>query len=395
MMKKSILMILSLMLILGCVPVFANTDDSVMTYGELLQMTGLVQGSSNGLEEDRNLTREELVTILVRMSTNQEEFENFQAPSEPSFSDVPATHWAYQAIEYAKYKQITSGVGENRFGLGENVNYRQAAIFFVRALGYGTEGFYDGDTLEKIQRVHYLNYYGLQKNLDDNLNRGEVFALMAYTLKSYPYGSDNMHRLYEVIRQPEFIDPEEFLMLFNSNRVSLPLDSHVTSNRTSPYENLIEHLEDERLIELVNQNIEDHKAYNKILENVVRGTLEPSSIDEVKAIADEIFYKSVGVMSYGERFYSYVHSIYLSLDEIDGAYNLHVQSSEGMANATIANLEVYQTTRGEDTYFVLKGHQHSFGYSKKIPVLWVLQISEGEVIQTYGNTNFGIGTSQE
>jgi len=101
--------------------------------GQTLYDLGLITGTNNGLDEDKELTREEMVTILWRMSTNKET--GFVPPATPSFSDVPSHHWAYAIIEEARILGITSGMGDGSFGLGNSVTYQQAVTFMLKALG--------------------------------------------------------------------------------------------------------------------------------------------------------------------------------------------------------------------------------------------------------------------
>ncbi len=110
-----------------------------MTHGQALQKLGLVKGTDQGLQEEKSLTREEMVALLYRLSAPLA-----QSPESPSldplvpqgqrFSDVPSTHWAYTIIENSAQKGITSGLGNGQFGLGQQVTYRQALLMLVRTL---------------------------------------------------------------------------------------------------------------------------------------------------------------------------------------------------------------------------------------------------------------------
>ena len=51
------------------------------------------------------------------------------------FEDVPQDHWAYTAIEYCYDNRIVTGVSENRFGLGSNIQRCDFALMLHRIAG--------------------------------------------------------------------------------------------------------------------------------------------------------------------------------------------------------------------------------------------------------------------
>ena len=56
-----------------------------------------------------------------------------------TFSDVPATHWAYKAIEYMSEKGIISGYGDGTFGPSDNMSYAQYFTLLTKCF-YPDEG---------------------------------------------------------------------------------------------------------------------------------------------------------------------------------------------------------------------------------------------------------------
>src|SRR5665648_646696 len=87
------------------------------TYGELLQNLEIVYGLDEGLEEAKDITRGEMIVLLVRMLVGESEFNGYVLPEIPSFNDVPSSHWAYTEIEIAKQIGITSGLDDGSFVL--------------------------------------------------------------------------------------------------------------------------------------------------------------------------------------------------------------------------------------------------------------------------------------
>ncbi|MEK3885485.1 S-layer homology domain-containing protein [Paenibacillus sp. PL2-23] len=146
------------------------------TYGEALQELGLIQGTDQGLKEDGQLTREQMVTILARLNEREGQAA-FTPPSVPTFSDVPKTHWAYADIEKAFHYGITTGIGGGKFGIGNKVTYQQAVTFLARVAGFEIE------YANAIQQGAEIGI-GLfaDKEATANLYRGDVFELMFWTL---------------------------------------------------------------------------------------------------------------------------------------------------------------------------------------------------------------------
>ena len=103
--------------------------------------------------------------------------------SNPTFSDVPATHWAYAAIEEMASKGIVAGVGDGKFNPNGNVTTAQFATMMVRAF-YPDELAADNQT--------YPAWYG--KTMHIALNEGILNRLPAvYTCNG---GLENWNSKY-------------------------------------------------------------------------------------------------------------------------------------------------------------------------------------------------------
>jgi len=55
-------------------------------------------------------------------------------PATPTFSDVPADHWAYKYIEYASANHIVVGYGDGTYAPATTVDRGQMAVFIARAI---------------------------------------------------------------------------------------------------------------------------------------------------------------------------------------------------------------------------------------------------------------------
>ncbi|MBP1964710.1 S-layer homology domain-containing protein [Paenibacillus aceris] len=79
---------------------------------------------------DAALTRAEAATIIVRMLG----LKNEAAGSSASFTDVPATHWAWQDIQIAKQSGLIEGISDDRFAPDQIMTREQMSMLLSRAL---------------------------------------------------------------------------------------------------------------------------------------------------------------------------------------------------------------------------------------------------------------------
>lgn len=173
-----LLIITALILALNSIPVFSA---ETKTYGELLHNLEIVYGLDEGLEEAKEITRGEMIVLLVRMLVSESGFNSYVLPEIPSFSDVPASHWAYTEIEIAKQIGITSGLDDGSFGIDLPVTYTQTVLFLARALHYDTSAMLYNNSVYLIREATGLT---LESNAGPHtaLKRGQVFELISHAL---------------------------------------------------------------------------------------------------------------------------------------------------------------------------------------------------------------------
>ena len=228
---KKVIIILALLVAL-CVPTNTYAASIPTTYGELLNMVGLISGTDKGLEEGKTLSRQQMVAILNRISPLQTYYKSYVAPETPSFSDVPKTHWAYKDIEYAKEMGITSGIGGGKFGIDQLITANQAAQFFSNILGYSD---FDGTMSYKEAYVEVgkrlaISVSSPSVNANSHLLRGQVFEMMVEALKCVdPDGQ---------VRAELILTDESNLQNFDAfkNRVSLYSESSSTIIKTISFD---------------------------------------------------------------------------------------------------------------------------------------------------------------
>ena len=144
---------------------------------------GLLKGTSatfsvEALELDRNATRAEICTTIVRM-LGKEQKAAYQKNTHP-FKDVPA--WASDNIGWLYENYLVNGVSGSLFGASDVATVKQFSTMLLRVVGYDdSEGdfTYDG-ALE----------FALSKNLIDNviashdkLSRSDMITMCYNALK--------------------------------------------------------------------------------------------------------------------------------------------------------------------------------------------------------------------
>ncbi len=112
----------------GEIPVMLETDATAQGLVKL----GILKGTGEGLELERNITRAEAVALIFRIH-----YENTGASGMPSpeFSDLDG-HWAYKEVTAAKKMGIVEGVGDGKFEPDRVVTGREFAKMLMSTLGY-------------------------------------------------------------------------------------------------------------------------------------------------------------------------------------------------------------------------------------------------------------------
>ena len=190
----------------GCIPtaddradgLFADFPPSATGYDEAEQLynSGITQGcSSSPLMFCPNcpLSRTQLAVFLVRASGT-----SIPSVSQPTFSDVPRGHWAFDFVEAAAAAGITQGCGDGKFCPSDEVTRAQAATMIKRAAGWPDEVPANAPTFSDVpaSSTHFAGIETLKTRCstngcgdgkfcpDDSLTRGQaaVFIARAFNL---------------------------------------------------------------------------------------------------------------------------------------------------------------------------------------------------------------------
>jgi amidase len=80
-------------------------------YVETARAHGAISGYSDGtFRPNSDITRAQLAKMIVTAAGWP-----LTAPARPSFTDVPATHWAYSFVETARARTVIGGYSDGTF----------------------------------------------------------------------------------------------------------------------------------------------------------------------------------------------------------------------------------------------------------------------------------------
>jgi len=387
-MKRVILLVLVFILILGFSLIsFATDSINEMTPGNALKSIGLLQGDGTSLGEQEELTREELITILVRMDPSGE-FTNFDYTGNSGFVDVPNDHWAAKYIAFSKEHDITNGIGDEKFGLGQKVTGRDSLIFFSKLLGAKNAGkYYDKKDWElsgilKSELGLELNAIGTE-SIDSNLKRKDIFALMVDALKNKSIGSDitlgdklgkslndvkldyTRDYVYSNVKEILDISEDELASYTDFNSFKSANAASVTVSR-----------EIAKKIKILQDS-----DYSIITREAIQQFIASKDIEYISYESNDTLYDDY------RRGYTYITSnISLNLATLleEGHTNFDVNSTEGMAGGNIDYNKAYEVG---DHYFIFITDSYK---SKTQPYLIIIEkMKQG--VQIYSILSYGEG----
>jgi hypothetical protein len=119
--------------IINGVTLSAATNDESYA-GNQLQQLGVLTGYSDGsLGLDRNITRAEVATMMVRIQG----YGSRTVPGETKkFSDITTGHWAYNHVQNAYRLNMIQGYPNQSFQPEANIRYQEVVAIMVNTLGY-------------------------------------------------------------------------------------------------------------------------------------------------------------------------------------------------------------------------------------------------------------------
>jgi|GEM_PF-3521064 len=108
---------------------------------------GVISGDQYGyFNPAKKISRAELVAIIVKALN----LDTSNLPKTPTFSDVPASHWAYKYVEAATREGIVSGTGNGRFGVNSMSTREQVTVMLLNSLSLSGEAVLLGQGIEGL-----------------------------------------------------------------------------------------------------------------------------------------------------------------------------------------------------------------------------------------------------
>ena len=368
-MKRILSLLVVVLLVFALVlPSFAETGGVGLTRavrektdGDILSDLGIIKGDGTGdLAEDKELTRQEMVAILNRLSKETGD-DTFTPPKTPTFKDVPSTHWAYKDVELAYKKGLTSGIGNGLFGMDQKINANQASLFLLRVLDFDTGNIASDQALERIKNNFML---GLDNPVEGtvNLKRAQIFELMSKTLDREPQG-----KAYKLVERLGYEDGKvrDFIKARIERKKALlgPInfDPSVFVPREVPeYDEVkFEKSEDKEFLTKMVSNIKANKAGIEAFKaNYLQGEYVETTLNELQnSVVGNGFNNDVSLYARDSMLFTSDDNEWLQSIEVDfmgvdqslsltisenRLVNIFIESTEGMAGSKGEFHSVYE-----------------------------------------------------
>jgi hypothetical protein len=105
-------------------------------YVEYASGAGIVQGYPDGsYHPDWVVTREQMAAFIARAIASphgEEGLAGYQAPTTPTFPDVPGDSWCYRYVEYLAHRGVVSGYEDGSYGPANGVSREEMAVYVAR-----------------------------------------------------------------------------------------------------------------------------------------------------------------------------------------------------------------------------------------------------------------------
>ena len=215
--KKSLALVLALVMVLGLGVVGASADNKLDSYtdaGEIgdayveavgvLTGLGIVDGRTDTeIVPEATYNRAEAAKIIAYMLLGKDQADALKATVAP-FEDVSVDFWAAGYIAYCAELGIISGMTETTFEpYGTLTGYQWAKMLLV-AVGYGKNGEFEGDswslnTATVVAKTD-LNEGDLEAADHVALRREQamLFAFNALNLKQVTYSPNSTNYVYDI-----------------------------------------------------------------------------------------------------------------------------------------------------------------------------------------------------
>jgi len=162
-----------------------------LRYADALNSIGVFMGTGSGYALERAATRDEAITLFVKLLGKGNEALAITKKTHP-FTDVDG--WANPFISYAYSKGFTAGVGDNKYGSKQIITPNEFLTFCLRSLGYDIPSdFQWTEALNKAVEVGLLTPSQMRRFKNGVFYRDQIVEICWHTLVCRPKnGSDTL-----------------------------------------------------------------------------------------------------------------------------------------------------------------------------------------------------------
>jgi hypothetical protein len=195
-------------------PGIAELIPNYTSAADTLKALGLFRGSDNGYELEREPTRAEAVTMLVRfLGKEKTALDNAELGVPPTylFEDVP--EWCVPYVTYCWNEGLTNGVSSTEFGATMLCDAKMYCTFLLRSLGYkdGRDFMYD-NAVSFATEVGVADAYALK----GNFTRGSMVALSELALTVPPKEGKHLSLAAKLMQDGAIAASEPFIERANA-----------------------------------------------------------------------------------------------------------------------------------------------------------------------------------
>lgn len=175
-MKKVVSICVVIMILISSMFVFADNQSTA----EILSEMNLISGDDEGFNLDKQLTRSEASTFIVKLLGEEADVKERKAMYiKSNFEDIKGDEWYAMYIGYCERHGILTGYPDGTVKASEALNEKAFLTMVLKALGYE-----DQFTWDNV--YEYSKEIGLVDSVEENTNiltRGDAVDIMYRALK--------------------------------------------------------------------------------------------------------------------------------------------------------------------------------------------------------------------
>lgn len=176
-MKKSLSLLVAIAMVFSMFATLVSADGK--TAGQKLQETGLITGTSAGLDEDKEWLRQDVTVLISRLLNKEEEAKAHE--NTHGFEDLDSKFYN-GFVSWAKETGLFIGKSATKFGVGESITNQEYATVLLRVFNQLQGVTEDVDYSTAYETAVELGL--ISKDLDPKANavRGDIYESLVLAL---------------------------------------------------------------------------------------------------------------------------------------------------------------------------------------------------------------------